>query len=258
VGVAHLGVHGPSELTPPPPRERRLLIEEILVVLSLSLLASAVFAIIDLLSAPVAGITVAVYPNVNVAAQFASIAFGLAPAALVVHLARRSGEGLRGFGLSGDRPAPDMGWGLLLGLAVALVGVGIYVAAVKLKINRFVVPVPPLHHWWTWPVLILGSAQAAVLEEVIVVGYLIRRLLQLGAPGAAAVVASGLLRASYHLYQGWGGFAGNLTLGLLFGFLFLRWRRTWPLVVAHFSVDVLAGVAYIVFRGHCPLRICIH
>lgn len=257
MGAARLGVHGPPELTPPGTAGRRLLVEEILVVLSLSLVASAVFAIIDLLSAPVAGIAVIVYPNVNLAAQIASIAFGLAPAALVVHLARRSGEGLRPFGLAADALWEDARWGLFLGLGVAAVGVGIYLASVALKVNRFVVPVPPLHHWWTVPVLVLGSAQAALLEEVIVAGYLIRRLLQLGWPGMAAVLASGVLRASYHLYQGWGGFAGNLALGLAFGFVFLRWRRTWPLVVAHFSVDVLAGVAYILFRRHCPFGVCI-
>jgi membrane protease YdiL (CAAX protease family) len=257
VGAPHLGVHGPSGLTPPSSTGRRLLVEEILVVLSLSLVASAVFAIIDLLSAPVAGIAVAVYPNVDLATQVASIAFGLAPAALVVHLARRSGEGLRPFGLAGDTLLADAGWGLLLGLGVAAAGIGIYLGSVALKVNRFVVPVPPLHHWWTYPVLFMGSAQAALLEEVIVVGYLIRRFLQLGWPAVAAVVASGLLRGSYHLYQGWGGFTGNLALGLAFGFVFLRWRRTWPLVVAHFSVDVLAGVGYILFRGHCPFGVCI-
>jgi membrane protease YdiL (CAAX protease family) len=251
-------VHGSSELTPPPSTGRRLLVEEVLVVLSLSLLASAVFAIINLLSAPVAGIAVIVYPtDVNLAIQLASIAFGLAPAALVVHLARRSGEGLRPFGLAGDTLREDAGWGVILGLGVAAVGIGVYLVSVALKVNRFVVPVPPLDHWWTIPVLLLGSAQAALLEEVIVAGYLIRRLLQFGWSGVAAIVASGLLRASYHLYQGWGGFAGNLALGLAFGFVFLRWRRTWPLVVAHFSVDVLAGVAYIVFRGQCPFGVCI-
>ena len=30
------------------------------------------------------------------------------------------------------------------------------------------------------------------------------------------VVASALLRGSYHLYQGWGGFVGNAIMGLVF------------------------------------------
>ena len=76
-------------------------------------------------------------------------------------------------------------------------------------------------------------------------------------PSAAAIAASALLRGCYHLYQGWGGFAGNLVLGLAFGYAFTRWRRTWPLVTAHFVVDTLAGVGYILFRGHCFGSLCI-
>jgi membrane protease YdiL (CAAX protease family) len=91
----------------------------------------------------------------------------------------------------------------------------------------------------------------------VVVGFVIPRLEQIGAGAAMAVGASALLRGSYHLYQGWGGFAGNLLLGVAFGTAFVRWRRTWPLVVAHFTIDTLAGVAYIAFRGHCLGSLCI-
>ena len=68
----------------------------------------------------------------------------------------------------------------------------------------------------------------------------------------AAVGTSALLRGSYHLYQGWGGFAGNLAMGLFFGVLFVRWRRTWPFVVAHFLLDLGAGIGYLAFREHLP------
>ena len=105
--------------------------------------------------------------------------------------------------------------------------------------------------------LVLNSIQAGLLEEVIVVGYLIRRLEQLGWAPMAALVASALLRGSYHLYQGWGGFAGNLLLGAFFGWIYLRRRRVWPLATAHVVVDSLAGIAYILFRGHCVWRLCI-
>lgn len=236
---------------------RRTLAEEVLVVLSLSLLASAVFAVIDLLSRPVAGVVVSTYPDVGLAPQLASIVFGLAPVWLVFHLAHRSGEGTAAFGLAWDEPAHDAGAGVAVGALVAVVGLAIYLAAVRLGVNRFVVPVPPLHHWWTVPVLVLGALQAGLIEEVIVAGYLIRRLEQLGWSAALAVATSAVLRGSYHLYQGWGGFAGNVALGLFFGWLFVRWRRTWPLVVAHTLVDVVAGAGYIAFRGHCFFGACI-
>jgi membrane protease YdiL (CAAX protease family) len=234
-----------------------MLAEEVLVVLSLSLLPSAVDAIISLASAPLAGVAVSVYGNAALASQLSSIVFGLAPVALVVHLVRRGRDPLDRFGLGTSTIRRDAGAGVLLGLGVALVGLAIYIAAVALKVNRFVVPVPPTGHWWTVPVLVLGAMQAALLEETVAVGYLIRRLEQIGWSGTVAVVTSAVLRASYHLYQGWGGFAGNMALGLAFGSIFWRWRRVWPLVFAHASVDILAGVAYLVYRGHCYFGACI-
>lgn len=230
----------------------RTLREEVLVVLSLSLLASAVYAIISLTSAPIEGVKVFVIAQVGLATQLANVAFGLAPVWLVVFLVRRSGEGLGAIGLAWDRPRSDLLRGAALFVVVGAVGIGVYLTAVALGVNRFVVPVPPLGHWWTVPVLLLASAEAALVEEVIVAGYLITRLRQLRWGPAAAVGAGALLRGAYHLYQGWGGFAGNLALGLFFGLFFLRTRRTWPLVLAHFLLDVGSGIGFLLFREHLP------
>ena len=209
-------------------------------------------SLISLLTAPLAGVSVFVYANVQFIEQLTGILFALAPIGLVLYLARRNGEGLQPFGLGTGTLAQDVPLGLLGAVAVCVVGAVVYLAAVSLKINRFVVPVPPLGHWWTVPMLVLNSVQAGLLEEVIVVGYLITRLEQVGWTTGAAVAASAVLRACYHLYQGWGGFAGNLLLGLLFGLVFVRVRRTWPLVIAHALLDVLAGVGYLLFRNHLP------
>jgi membrane protease YdiL (CAAX protease family) len=239
--------------TPPPPADRRTLTEETLMVLALSLLASAVYAILSLLEAPVSGVIVAsANQSTQLARQLAGFVFGLAPVFLVVHLVRRSGEGVGAIGLAWDRPRSDVERGLGLFVVVAAAGLGIYLAAVELGVNRFVIPAPPLGRWWTVPILVLDAAGAALLEEVIVLGYLVTRLRQLSWSPAAAVGASALLRGSYHLYQGWGGFAGNLAMGLLFGVLFLRWRRTWPFVIAHLLLDLGAGLAYVFFRDHLP------
>jgi membrane protease YdiL (CAAX protease family) len=235
------------------PADRRTLIEEILVVLALSLLSSAVYAVLNLLEGPLRGGYVAsVSQSTQLARQVAGFVFGLAPVALVVHLLRRSGEGVASIGLEWDRPRSDLVRGAALGMIVGLGGIGVYLAAVGLGVNRFVVPVPPTGHWWTVPVLFLNAAEAALLEEVIVLGYFITRLGQLGWSDAAAVATSALLRGSYHLYQGWGGFLGNLAMGLLFGVLFVRWRRTWPFVIAHFLLDVGAGIGFLLFREHLP------
>jgi hypothetical protein len=41
-------------------------------------------------------------------------------------------------------------------------------------------------------------------------------------------------------------------MGVLFGSVFVRTKRAWPLVVAHTLLDVGAGVGYILFRKHLP------
>jgi len=233
--------------------DRRTLTEEVVVVLMLSLLASAVYAILSLLEAPLAGTIVAsANQSTQLARQIVGVVFGLAPVFLVMHLVRRSGEGLAGIGIATDRPGADLASGFGLFVVVGLAGIGLYLGAVELGVNRFVVPSPPLGHWWTVPVLALSSLEAALVEEVIVLGYLVTRLRQLSWSPVATIATSSLLRASYHLYQGWGGFLGNLTMGVLFSVLFLRWRRTWPFVVAHFLLDVAAGIGYIAFRERLP------
>lgn len=236
-----------------PSLDRRLLREEVVIVLTLSFLGSAVYAAIDLLSAPIAGVYVAAGNQSNeLARQILGVAFGLGPVYLVVHLVRRSGEGIRAIGLDGDQPGEDIRRGAVLFAIVGSLGVGLYLAAVALELNRFVVPVPPLGHWWTVPALVLNSAEAALKEEVIVVAYLVTRLGQLGWSDRRTIAASGLLRGSYHLYQGWGGFVGNLAMGLLFAWMFTKIRRAWPFVVAHLLLDVAAGVGFILFRERLP------
>ena len=245
----------PSETpVPPAPADSRTLTEEVLVVLSLSVLARAAYAILSLLEAPIAGVVVFAANSSNaLTRQLLGFVFGLAPALLVLHLLRRSGEGLLGIGLQADQRNRDVARGALVFVVVGIAGIGVYLAAVELGVNRFVVPTPPLGHWWTIPALVLNAVEAGVVEEVIVLGYLITRLQQLSWPAVAAVGASALLRGSYHLYQGWGGFLGNVAMGALFGYLFLRWgRRTWPFVVAHVLLDVGAGVGFILFRDRLP------
>ena len=238
---------------PSPPLPRRTLAEETLVVLSLSLLASAAFAILSLFELPIRGVRVAsVSQSAQLARQLLGPLFALAPVWLVVYLVRRNGEGLSSIGLAWDRPLEDLLRGFLLFVVVGLGGIGVYLGAVALGVNRFVVPVPPLGHWWTVPVLFVNAIQAALLEEVVVVAYLVTRLRQLGMTQLAAVGASALLRGTYHLYQGWGGFLGNVAMGVLFGLVFARTRRAWPIVIAHFLLDVAAGIGYIAFGDHLP------
>ena len=223
---------------------------EVWIVLGLSLLASAVFSLLTLFEAPLRGRTVTLFANVGLLRQLAGIGFDLVPVMLVVHLLHRSGERVADLGLDAKRPARDLVQGLALAALVGSVGLALYVVAVRLGVNRGVVPAPTGGQWWAVPVLLLGAARSAVLEEVIVVGYLLRRLDQLGWSQSKALAASALLRGGYHLYQGFGGFVGNVALGLLFGRVYQRQGRTAPLLVAHFLIDAAAGTGWLLLRGH--------
>jgi membrane protease YdiL (CAAX protease family) len=101
-------------------------------------------------------------------------------------------------------------------------------------------------------VLIASAVANALAEELLVVGFLITRLRQLGSRAGGAVLASAVLRGSYHLYQGFAGFVGNLVMGLVFGRIWQRTHRLWTLVTAHALIDVVAFVGYALLRGHLP------
>ena len=92
-----------------------MLAEEILVVLSLSVLRPAAFAILSLIEAPIAGVVVAAADQSSqFARQVIGFVLALAPVFLVVHLVRRSGEGVAVIGLAPDRPAQDVARGAAL------------------------------------------------------------------------------------------------------------------------------------------------
>jgi membrane protease YdiL (CAAX protease family) len=229
---------------------RRVLRDEVLLVLALSLAASALYAIVDILSAPIRGVEAPLFADVGLIYQLLNLATSLVPVALVLHFLSRSGESAASIGLDTTRPWSDLRWGVALAALVGGVGIGIYILAVGLGVNRTVVPIPPTGHWWTIPVLLLAAARSGLLEEVIVCGYLLRRLDQLGWSPTKALWTSALLRGAYHLYQGFGGFFGNLALGLFFGRLYQLRGRTTPLVIAHFLIDAAAGLGYLALRGH--------
>jgi membrane protease YdiL (CAAX protease family) len=107
-----------------------------------------------------------------------------------------------------------------------------------------VVPAALAAVWWAVPVLVLQAVKNAVLEEVLVVAYLWRRLGDVGVGERTRTAISAVLRGSYHLYQGFGPFVGNAVMGVVFAEWFRRRGRSVPLVVAHTLLDVVAFVGY--------------
>ena len=96
--------------------------------------------------------------------------------------------------------------------------------------------------WWAALILLAAAGVAGVVEEVIVVGYLITRLRDLKWGIPAAIIASALLRGGYHLYQGWPMALGNVVMGVVFALVFVRTGRLGPLIVAHWLLDAAAFI----------------
>ena len=75
-------------------------------------------------------------------------------------------------------------------------------------------------------------------------GYLFARLRDVGWGKWQIILGAALLRGSYHLYQGFGGFVGNVIMGVIFGWLYTRWGRVLPFVIAHVVIDAAIFVGY--------------
>lgn len=234
---------------------------ETVLVLALSLGASGVSAVISFVgsltkpgglkeqAATLNGSYAPGRPWLDLAWQLFGIATALVPVVLVAHLLVREGVGLRAVGFDRTRPWQDLGRGTAVAAGIGSAGLAFYLVARATGFNLTVVPESLPDVWWKFPVLVLSALQNAVLEEVIVVGYLLRRLGQVGWSPTAALAASSVLRGSYHLYQGIGGFIGNVVMGVVFVLLYRRWGRVGPLVAAHALLDIGAFVGYALLAG---------
>jgi len=226
------------------------------LVLGLSLGASAVYSIVAILNRVTREESLAQQtatlnaplserPIFDLIYQFLSIFFDLVPVALVVFLLwQASKPHLSRLGIDLQRPRRDLGWGLVLALAIGVPGIGVYLASRAIGIGVTVVPTALDSYWWTIPILVLAALRAALQEEVIVVGYLFARLRDLGWGTWSIIALTAVLRGSYHLYQGFGAFIGNVAMGVLFGWLYSRYGRLLPLVIAHFVIDTAVFVGY--------------
>ena len=238
----------------PAARPRRA---EVWIVLGLSLGQSAVYAVVSLLAqltrGPLRDATATLNRSqsdrqwLDLTLQLLGIGFALVPVALALYLLSLDGDQpgpLRRLGLDGSRPRRDVMWGALLAIGIGLPGLGLYAIGRAFGVTAEIVPVPDTTYWWTIPVLILAAVQNAALEEVVAVGYLMTRLRELRWGPWIVLLASAGLRGAYHLYQGFGQAAGNVVMGLVFGYWFQRTGRVLPLVIAHTLLDVATFVGY--------------
>jgi membrane protease YdiL (CAAX protease family) len=245
----------------PDPLPRQVLREEILLVFGVSLGASAVYSLVSIVGRLTARTALADQqatlnssaapgrPWLDLTYQLLGIVAALVPAGLGLHLlSRTDSPALRTIGLDGRRMKLDLAAGSALALVIGLPGLALYAGSHALGINATVVPTALPQVWWAIPVLVLAAIQNALLEEILVVGYLLTRLGQLGWRSWPSIAASAVLRGSYHLYQGFGGFLGNVIMGLVFGWAYRRWGRIAPLVVAHAMLDIASFVGYALLK----------
>lgn len=257
-------------------RSRRFYGWEMAIVLALSLGRAAVYAVLQLAErmriTPIADQTATVQRSrsreefFDFTFQVLDSLFALAPVALVIYLLFLHGVNpFRRWGLDFKRPGRD--WLIGVGLLV-LIGVGtmgVYFAGRSLGVTAQIIPTDVTEYWWNAPVLLLAALRHSLLEEVIMIAYLFDRARRIwpvldrriaGGTAEAAtagrhtgaiwllILASALLRGAYHLYQGFGPGLGNLLMGVIFGWVYLKYGRVMPLVIAHFLLDAVAFLAF--------------
>jgi uncharacterized protein len=249
------------------PSRRRLRVE-VWIVLGLSLGQSAVYSVVQLLDkmtrAPLAEGTSTLNRSqstreyFDLTYQLLDIIFALVPVLLVIYFLTdqrqaagpegdHAGSAFRKLGLNFARPGRDLIQGLGLAALIGIPSLGLYAAGRALGITTAIIPSALDAYWWTVPVLILSAIRHGVVEEVIVVGYLLDRFGKFGWSVPVSIMVSSLLRGSYHLYQGFGPFIGNVVMGVVFAWLYTRTRRVMPLVIAHALLDIVAFVGFSLF-----------
>lgn len=251
------------------PSRRRLRLE-VWIVLGLSLGQSAVYSVVQLLDkltrAPLAQGTSTLNRSqssreyFDLTYQLLDIIFALVPVALVIYFLTElrptvaaAGAGSTGtsafrkLGFNFARPGKDLLHGIGLFALIGVPSLGLYAAGRALGITTAIIPSALDSYWWTVPVLILSAIRHGIVEEVIVVGYLLDRFGKFGWSMPLAIFASSMLRGSYHLYQGFGPFIGNAVMGVIFALIYTRTRRVMPLVIAHALLDIVAFVGFSLF-----------
>lgn len=237
---------------------------EVVLVLGVSLGQSAVYSILSLaekltrpqqpLGQQTTSMNNSVVPDrpwLDLAYQVAGIVFPLVPALLALYLLRLSAD-RAAIGFDLRRPGFDVGRGFAAAAIIGIPGLAFYYVARYLGINTDVQPANLAAHWWTIPAYVGLAVMNGVLEEIVMLAFLFSRFARMGWQPWVIVVVSAVIRGAYHLYQGFGGGLGNLVMGLVFGALYLRWRRVGPLVVAHVLLDLVSFIGYALLAPYLP------
>jgi membrane protease YdiL (CAAX protease family) len=237
---------------------------EIGLVLALSVGRSALYSVLALIQAltkdeALGDQSTSLNPGANaqqfwdVLYQFLSQFFALAPIALALYFLWEPGRSaFRRIGLDFSRVGRDLGVGVLLVAVIGIPGLALYAVGRALGVTVHVDASPLDPSWWTIPLLVLAAVRAGLTEEVIFIGYLFDRLRRVGWGTWTIILSTAALRGAYHAYQGFGAIVGNIAMGIVFGWVYHRWGRVMPLVIAHALIDIVAFVGYPLAAGWWP------
>jgi membrane protease YdiL (CAAX protease family) len=89
-----------------------------------------------------------------------------------------------------------------------------------------------------WISILLIIIINSIFEEFILIGYLFKRLEKYHP--VIIIGFSILIRQLYHTYQGWLSLAMILPTGLVFGYYYYKFKKLWPVIIAHGFSNLIA------------------
>ena len=267
--LSSLSQRPPADLpaTPVPATQRRRLVLELLLVLAIFPLPYAISAIVDLVSDVLGngpGQRTPILIKGHAAASFPFelllIMLPLAAAGLVAYLltvpgpfgadAKAQGEGgLKALGLDKLNWRGDLA--LVIAVFVFCELIPIYGGSYVLHAIGVHSVTPGTGHAPGYFVIldVVNGLTSGIVEEIVVLGFLVRRLEQLNLPSWAVVAIAVAVRGSYHLYYGW-GVLPILVWATVTVILYRRWRRLAPFIIVHMLWDSSLFVAEWIHGTH--------
>lgn len=156
------------------------------------------------------------------------VAIELACGSLAILLLRARGWKLRDFGLQISMPLTIAGFILYIVATTIIAGISLgFVTLAGTDPGAATHPVATAH----WPAVLLLLAIDPLYEETFEVAYNVRAAEKVSS--AFAITLSAVIRLICHAFQGPIAPLTILPLGIIFAFVYWKWRRVWPLAVAH-------------------------
>jgi membrane protease YdiL (CAAX protease family) len=145
-------------------------------------------------------------------------------------------------GLRVDGPGTLWGIALLAGCYAAIMLFQLTARWLPVDLQAMVGQMPVSNGRLSMEVVFLASVVNGTFEELFIAGYAITALRAVRGVWTAINVST-TIRVLYHLYQGPMAFLTIVPMGLLFGYVYARTGRLWPLIVAHVLLDIVGLLA---------------